>query len=120
MKSKSGTTTTATKTLFTAEQVCSIIKACGEAHVSVLEFGDLRVRFGRSAEEEDQGRAFNPDPATEIAVKQAEISAQSLKRDEIAFREEQLAMAVIEDPVLAEKLLMEGELTADGTDEEET
>lgn len=111
------------KMVLTSDDVCSIIKVCGEAKVSELRFGGLHVKFSgsepRSGFEpvreatEPQLQAIpslsNPDAATSGQMHE-KINEDSLVNEETLSREEELAMALIEDPVLAEKLIIAGKL----------
>lgn len=118
------------KRVSSAEEVCLIIEACGEAGVAELKFGDLYLRFGTKTEPEHQTthvltprvlgtskKASSPEPAAEIAATQSEMAEKSLLADEIALREQELAEMFLTDPARAEELLMQGELTDDEEDE---
>jgi hypothetical protein len=106
--SKSGTRPTGRpKKHMTVPEVVSIINECGASGVSELKFGDLYVKFSTKA-------ASNiPDPlptVTEITESQKKNESRSLENDELNFREDQLANALLENPLLAEELLIKGEL----------
>jgi hypothetical protein len=119
------------KNCLSTDDVCRIIKACGEAKVAVLKFGDLCVKFEATpapnpwtpTQSPDSGfraprsvdTAHSSTSAAEIAGTHEQVAEESLLQDEAAVREEQIAQMVIENPLLAEQLLMDGVLT----DEEE-
>jgi hypothetical protein len=92
-----------------SKDICEIIKACSEAKVAELKFGDLHVLFAPA----DMGRA-NDGLREPIVQTQDEFAKQierdSLFQDEIAAKEERLALMQIEDPAEYEKLLTSGEL----------
>lgn len=105
----------------TPEGLCSILRACRESQVSELKFGPLHVKFGPPVDPEPVKPTPAPATATEIADTQKNIAKESLAQDEAKLRETQLALAFIENPMLAEQMLMDGELEPhgdDGADEE--
>ena len=110
------------KTLLTSQEVCSIITVCGKSGVSVLKFGDLHVEFDKQIEpiapEPQTGGPVPPPPPAPPAEIVDNVAKDSLVSDEIALREEQLLMMLIEDPHEAEKLILQGELADDGSTEE--
>lgn len=135
-KSRSGTKPTGSKSEpmaqknLSAEEICLILKACGESQVAMLKYGDLCVRFGKHTETRSGVQALgDPDTvppttsATAIAATQDTEAEKSLLQGEVAFREDEVAMMLIEDPARAEQLIMEGELADagvkpdDGTDD---
>jgi hypothetical protein len=115
------------KSPLTPAQVCAIIKACRDAQVTELQLGDLYVRFGPQAKPGDQMEAPAAIPAN---VAQAaptpqkkpgpespeahEEATKALVQEELNFREEQLALMWIEDPLAAQELILKGELEIDG------
>lgn len=107
------------KTLLTVEEICSIIKTCGESGVTVLKFGDLYVRLGKQTPDTPAEQVLTPQVAAEIATNQAKVAEKALLADEIALKEQRLAELVLTDPVLAEELLTQGELRADGDENRE-
>lgn len=96
-----------------------IIKTCGEVGVSELKFGDLHVRFDKPVNRAQEDRDFRSEvsetpfsqPDTEISAIQEQAYKESLERDEVALREEQLSQMFIEDPAQAERLLLDGKLS---------
>lgn len=103
-----------------------MIETSAKAGVSELKFGDLHVKFGRPTEN-IVGMSIPPqyhypfvqqNPASpsknDLSEDQHNQQAkESLEVDEIRLREEQLALALVEDPVRYEELLREGELSDD-------
>ena len=102
-----------------AEEVCSILKACGEAQVSVLKFRNLYVKFGGPAEHQKNDLAtVSPIiPETEISEQASNVSTEALLKEARLTKEERLALLQIEDPHEYEKLLFSGELEDDKTGE---
>lgn len=103
------------KTHLSREDVCSILDTSAKAGVRELTFAGLHVVFGRPAEQQVAGYPFVPQiPAPSLsgkALSDADHAAQakrSLEEDEVRLREDQLAHALVEDPVLYEKLVQEG------------
>ncbi len=104
----------AQKIALTPEQVCAIIKSCGESHVRVLKFAGLYVQFERSAVAPAVAEIVSPPPATEMAETPNPIEEEkALLQKELAVRDDQLAYVMVENPVLAEQLLMDGDLAED-------
>lgn len=112
-----------------AEEVCVIIKVCGEAKVTELKLGDLQVIF-LPKEETRPGvtlksplasldQAPPPLTAAEIAEIQRKEAKKALERDEARVRKEQLEEMFLTDPLRAEELLRQGELEPDGDEDEE-
>lgn len=94
-----------------AKDVCAMIRACGESGVTELSFGPLTIRF---APKPSVGESPSEPPKTEfhppMYYRTTEEEQTQLLRDEVALKEERLAMALLEDPVEFEKLLAAGEL----------
>jgi hypothetical protein len=113
-----------------SRDLSAIIKVCGESRVAELKFGDLHVRFDTPVEQVmrlygDQIReaAANSTPSnrpdTAISAIQDHLAQESLERDEFDVKEDRLAQMIIENPLEAERLLIEGKLDedADGVEE---
>lgn len=108
---------------FTAENLCLIIKACSEAGVSKLSLGQMHLEFGRPA----SSAAFAvgtpaPEPSTPAAPPVAimtesqheKLNEQALTQAEVNVREQQIAELLITDPLAAEEMISNQELTPDG------
>ena len=114
-----------TKKGLTLEELCAILKACGEARVTELKFGDLHVHFGKAAQMETNQVGSHvdmaPDPraAKEIAGNQIKEAKRSLELDEMRVRNEQISELFLTDPLRAEELLRNGELDPDEFDTSE-
>jgi hypothetical protein len=107
--------------LLSTEEVCLIIKACGESQVSKLKFRDLQLWFGTNSKSDGSLVAgSSPTPDTEISEIQTQVSKAAFEQEELDTRDEQVKQMLIEDPYEAEKLLIHGELTEDGSDEIES
>lgn len=91
------------KKILESSEICSIIKACGESEVSELKFGDLSIKFGRSASH------LNPEPVLDRSIEQEQTRIQDevLVQDELMSREDELANMLVEDPVRYEEMLAE-------------
>jgi hypothetical protein len=123
-KLRSGTSSTATKGLdsfpLNVEDLCRILEASSKSGVSELKFGPLLVKFGPSPEQIqrflDQQQPTHPSPPV-AALTEAQHTKQtqeSLEQAEIALRQEQLQLAMVEDPELFEQMLSDGDLSDDG------
>ncbi len=118
MSSTSGTMPTV-KNGLSSQEVCAIITSCATNNVSVLKFGELYLRFGPTAEEQPKSESAHPKtPDTAISEQQHEKqNEQTLEYESELTREEQLANALVENPLLHEELLRNGELEDDADDE---
>lgn len=97
-----------------SQELDAIIRSCSEAGVIKLKFGDLHISFGKKVREELV--ATIPPKTFEPEISEEQHKAQTkntVERNEIEMREEQVAFSIIEDPALAEKLISEGELPDD-------
>jgi hypothetical protein len=96
----------------TAEQICHILKACGESGVSKLKFAGLEAEFYKIAQSDILFPDAQPLPEAEISQAQAaESEKEGLRWDEIRLKTERLAAMLVEDPAQYEKLLLDGDLT---------
>jgi hypothetical protein len=98
-----------------AEEVCLILKASGEAQVSVLKFRDLYVKFGRPTEPQknDVGQQAPITPEAEISEQAKQVADAAIQQEAVLTKEERLALLAIEEPEELERLLMSGELEND-------
>lgn len=95
------------------EELCAIIKTCGESGVRVIKFPGFYVSFGPTAKPsplEAPNPAAKTDEPVKLVAAQTAVAAKAHLLEEIQTREEQLAMMMIENPVEAEKLILAGEL----------
>lgn len=114
------------KTNLSTDEICRILETSSKSGVIELKFGDLHVTFGTPA-----GHV----PSVENVVEQPPVaspvltddqhkrqSEESLEMEQVRLREEQLARALVEDPVEYERLLSQGELSdeLDTADSEES
>lgn len=107
--------------LISAEDACRIIEVCGKSNVSELRFRGIHVRFGRPTEsfqgtgvplEAPLGmeQAISPYPDTEISREPEPQNENSLLDEELRLKDERIAMALLENPAEAERLLLQGDL----------
>jgi hypothetical protein len=107
---------------FTSLDLCAIIEVCAQHNVSRLKCRGLDLEFGRTASSEPGQGSFHDSLAPVAAITDIEheqSSRDSLENDELAMRDEQVALAVIEDPALAEQLFIDGELEDADSDGED-
>lgn len=105
-----------------AAEICAILEASAKAQVTKLKFGGLEVEFGGApipapivstpptGWQGFQPQSFEntaPAPVTAITAEQKRMIAEALRREEVSLKDDQLANALVEDPVLAEELLEE-------------
>ena len=100
----------------TATEVCLILDSCAKNGVSTLKFGALEASWV-SHPPLVQNSLDAHIPGTEIPeINHSEKTKEALEVSELNLREEQLAMALIEDPEQYERLLAQGELEDEETD----
>lgn len=97
---------------FSLEEIQGIITSCGKAGVSVLKYGGLYLRFGTPPNAQPAEPAqVSSDPsaasAAEIAASMEKEGERSLIQSETDLKQDQLAEMLINDPVGAEKLLID-------------
>lgn len=97
-----------------SQDLDAIIRSCSAAGVSELKFGNLHITFAGKAKVEVVAnppiKASEPEISEE---KHKEQTKETVERNEILMREEQVAFSIIENPLLAEQLISEGELPDD-------
>jgi hypothetical protein len=79
-----------TKRFLKPDEICGLIKACGEFGVAELKFGDLHVTF-RPKSDETVAPGWRPFIANsaDTAISEAQLTddkAKALERDEAALR----------------------------------
>lgn len=100
-----------------AEGICAIIKACGEARVAILQFGELCIWMDGPVARE----ALNPAPRTTsphhpeaaISVQQKKAEEKALVQAELALKSDEAAELLLTDPARFEELLLQGALDDD-------
>jgi hypothetical protein len=97
-----------------SEEVCSIIKACGESHITELKFRGLELRRDPAP----VLQLANTYPVTEITETQHnKQTANSIETEEIRLKADQIRELQISDPLAYEQMLARGELE-DADDDE--
>lgn len=95
------------------DEICRIMEACAKNGVLTLQFKDLHLQFGKPTKTSTE-KIQSPVTGLEVVLKTPEPPKQvTLEDEEIAAKEERIAMATIENPLEAEELLMQGELVDD-------
>jgi hypothetical protein len=84
------------------KDLCELIRISGEAGVKELHFGEVRVIF-------KEEKALVTEIPTTIGISPAN-NVRELERSEQDIREDQLSMALLENPAEYERLLAAGEL----------
>ncbi len=89
--------------MFSASDICSIVKVCGESGVEQFTMGKIQIVFKDT-------RPKVP-LIEEIPLEQQEaVVVELTEKDEIAHKEAILAQMEIEDPVEFERLMTMGDL----------
>jgi hypothetical protein len=102
-----------TKCALSAQEICDIIRACGEQGVAELKFGDLQVVFPPKWGSWPGQKPLSFASSSEAALSEAQttqIAAETLEKEAISLKEDQLAELALTDPLEYERLLSEGEL----------
>lgn len=107
------TNKTRLKSISKVKELCDLVKVCGDAGVLELVYGDTRVIF------EPKAKGTNQSSETETVVtreikQQPEHEINHLMKDTIDLKEDQLSMALIENPADYERLVLSGDLEDDG------
>ncbi len=99
------------------EDVCRILEACAKNGVTEIKLGTLVARFDRPVKAPEQALVAAP---AQVSAEQAKIEEEAHLKNELSFREEQLAELRLTNPKLYEELVASGELTDDDDDSEST
>jgi hypothetical protein len=98
---------------FTTKDICEIIDACGKSGVLEFNYQDLRITFqARKNDGQEEPYYQSPGPVTEIASNK--FDERIIQQDELAVKDDELALMRIEDPLAYERLLMTRELETEG------
>lgn len=101
----------------TAQEICSIIKECARQGVAEMTYGELHVKFQPLGEREEAPAHVPPSQRVRVPAKTLDkIESDSLRNDELAVKEDDLAQMLIEDPAQYEKLVLQGDLADDAND----
>jgi hypothetical protein len=83
-------------------QICKLIEVCGNCGVSELRFENLHVIFNNN-------KTVDMEIPATIGIA-PENNVKEIEKSEQDIREDQLAMALIENPAEYERLITAGEL----------
>lgn len=100
------------KNTLTPDDIISIIKSCAENGVSKFKLDTLKIEFGGWKASKQQS-----EPLTQEA--HDKMNKKTLAEDESRTRDEQIKMMLIENPLLAEELISNGDLEDDGSESED-
>lgn len=102
-----------TKSLLSAADIVTILEASRKNGVSKLKFDTLEVFFDASLHDGPSGAQTvkSEQSAEQIAHTQNEEEKKAIEADEFSVREDQIAELLISDPLLAEELMLQGDLT---------
>lgn len=112
----------------TSDEVRAIIKSCATYGVLELKFKGLEISLNPKVSEAESPkkasgnvpRETSNNPVNEITEQEHEHQNQdTLEVDEMRLKEEQLAMAFIENPSLAEEMIRNGDLDDFESDDEQ-
>jgi hypothetical protein len=96
-------TRTTNKNDLQCQDICLIIEKCSAHGVTTLKFGSLEVSFNPVPKQNKPGAEIS-------AETHDKLNEEANLKDEVDLREEQIANAQVEDPLLAEQLILDGEL----------
>lgn len=103
------------QTQLTAQDISLILEAAAKNGVSAFKWGNLAFRIGQKPQNYVQTTGF----MQQEMPNHDEINANTLVNDEVQTKEEQMDMALIENPLLFEQMLAAGELTEEDETKEE-
>jgi hypothetical protein len=96
------------------KEVCALIKACSEARVSELKFGELQILFAPAemgpAKTSDANNQVLVEEALPLSMESLEIEKRAFEFDEQSIKEDRLALMAIENPSEFEAMTLAGEL----------
>lgn len=96
------------KNNLTPDNIISIIKACAENNVSKFSIDTLAFEFGQPKPKEHEIITEPLTPETHD-----KMDKETLVKEELKTREEQMQMLLIENPLLAEEMIADGDLKDD-------
>lgn len=110
------------KSVLTAEDICRIMEVSAKAKVSSISYGDLRIVFGEEVKTDASGpsKILEPTPPTEATLSEIghdKLNKDSLEKEEIKTREDQLDLMFVENPLAAEELLASGDAVEEDLDD---
>lgn len=100
-------------TSLTVTELCSIIESCAKASVRAFTYRELRLEFGDVATAIPTPPPPAPEPSsteTTLSDLHTKQNASALLSAELQIKEEQIAYMVLENPLLAEELIANGEM----------
>lgn len=100
------------KNTLTPDNIISIIKACAENGVSKFKLDTMDIEFGQYKTKDTVNFI---EPLTQAA--HDKMDAETLAAEEARQKEDEIQMMLIENPLLAEELISNGDLEDDGTDD---
>lgn len=100
------------KNNLTSDDICKIIKTCADSGVYKISVDTLSIEFG-------EYKIKDPENITVPVMTQEqhdEQDSETLVKEELKTKAQQIDMLMIEDPVLAEEMIANGDLENDGSD----
>lgn len=91
---------------FSAEELVRIIEVCSRSGVQLFKSGDLEVNFGRVHAPTIEP-VFIPEEVKRVAESQAR---EAIEKEEVGYKQEELADMLINDPARLEELIRSGDL----------
>ena len=96
------------------KELSELIKISAKSGLTELKFGDLELRFGKNTE-----KLINPSVKEITAEQHDKQNKETLEIDTVRLKKDQLDQLFLENPSLAESLLLDGELDDDGDESED-
>lgn len=96
------------KNNLTPDNIILIIKACAENNVSKFSVDTLAFEFGQPKIKDD---VIITEPLTQVVHEK--MDSETLVAEELKTRNEQMQMLLIENPLLAEEMIADGDLEDD-------
>ena len=92
---------------FDVDGICRIIEVCGKSGVREFNLGKMKLLFGNVVQAPTLEPIFIPEAIERAVESQAR---ESLEKEEIRSKSDELEQMVIEDPARFEELLKSGDL----------
>lgn len=104
------------KNFLSGKEICTIIETCAKKGVGEFSYGPLSFNFGNRLA--PQPARNGPQKPENVIQEQQNIEKETLLTEELRTKDDQIAELMITNPLLAEELMIEGEL--EDSDEDDT
>ena len=103
------------KTFLSGKEICTIIDICAKKGVGEFVYGPLSFKFGPKLA--PQPARTGPSVPENVIQEQISIEKDALLSEELQTKEEQIAELMISNPLLAEELMIGGDLESNSDED---